>query len=120
MKTRSAILSALLVAGASPAGPARASASPQSHSADAGALIRPVPPAVVTRGETGQVVVRAVRVTERLRIDGRLDEAIYQSVPAISDFIQAVPHEGEPATDKTEAWILFDGDAMYVAGRCWD
>ena len=88
--------------------------------AAAGELAPPVPPAVVARDEAGHVIVRAIRTTENMRIDGRLDEAIYQSVPAISDFIQAVPHEGEPATDKTEVWILFDRTAMYVAARCWD
>ena len=83
-------------------------------------LAPPVPPAVVSRDEAGHVIVRAVRTTESMRIDGRLDEAIYQSVAAISDFIQAVPHEGEPATDRTEAWIVFDRTAMYVSARCWD
>ena len=28
--------------------------------------------------------------------------------------------EGEPATEKTEAWILFDDANLYIAARCWD
>ena len=73
----------------------------------------------VTRDDAGHVTVRAVRVTEAPRLDGRLDEAIYADVPPISDFIQQDPHEGEPATEKTEAWVFFDDRNVYVALRCW-
>ena len=31
-----------------------------------------------------------------------------------------VPKDGAPATERTEAWILFDRTAMYVSARCWD
>ena len=34
--------------------------------------------------------------------NGKLDEAVYGSVPAYADFIQSDPAEGAPATDKTE------------------
>jgi hypothetical protein len=79
----------------------------------------PVPPAVVAR-EDGRTVVRAVRIAEPMRIDGRLDESVYTSVPAISDFIQSVPKEGAPASERTDAWVMFDGEFMYVSCRCWD
>ena len=55
-----------------------------------------------------------------ISLDGRLDEAVYARVPAMSDFIQQEPHEGEPATEKTETWVLFDEQNIYVAARCWD
>ena len=66
------------------------------------------------------VEVRAVRVTEPLRVDGRLDEAIYANVPPISDFVQMEPKSGALATEKTEVWILFDVDNIYIAFRCWE
>ena len=62
----------------------------------------------------GRTTVRAVRVTGPMRIDGQLDEAVYRSVPSMSDFVQETPHEGAPATQKTEAWLLFDDDRIYV------
>ncbi|MGC4084914.1 MAG: hypothetical protein QM736_23065 [Vicinamibacterales bacterium] len=34
-----------------------------------------MPPAVISRGENGRMVVRATRLTQPLRVDGRLDEA---------------------------------------------
>ena len=64
--------------------------------------------------------VRAVRIQAPLKIDGALDEPFYTSVPPISDFIQQEPHEGEPATEKTEMWLAFDNNNVYVAFRCWE
>jgi hypothetical protein len=75
---------------------------------------------LVERSANDQVTVRAVRVDSPLKIDGRLDEAIYSRVQPITDFIQQEPREGSPATEKTDAWILFDDSSLYIAARCWD
>ena len=80
----------------------------------------PVAPEVMTRDEAGRTTVRAIRLAEGIRLDGQLDEAVYHSVPAITDFIQQVPDIGAPATEKTEAWIMFDGTNVYVSARVWD
>ncbi len=80
----------------------------------------PVPPAVVSRDEKGRVTLRATRIEEPIVLDGKLDEPAYSRVPAVSDFIQQEPHEGELATEKTEAWVFFDDEDIYVSARCWD
>ena len=80
----------------------------------------PSAPSVINRDVDGQATVRAVRVTAPLRVDGRLDEAIYGSLPSIGDFIQQEPVEGPPATEKTEVWLLFDDEALYVSFRLWE
>jgi hypothetical protein len=80
----------------------------------------PVPPATVSRDERGRVTLRAVRLDHPLRLDGRLDEEIYTQVPPAGGFVQQEPHEGKPATERTEAWVFFDDEALYVAARCWD
>jgi hypothetical protein len=80
----------------------------------------PVPPAVVTRDERGRVTVRAVRLERPLEIDGRLDEPIYRSTMPIEGFVQQVPTEGAPTTEKSQAWILFDDDNLYFAGYFFD
>ena len=80
----------------------------------------PVAPAVLTRDASGHATIRAVRLTTPLRIDGRLDEEIYSTVPSISGFIQQEPVDGAPATEETEVWVFFDDDNIYVVGRCWD
>ena len=80
----------------------------------------PVAPAVINRDAQGRATVRATRITRRIRLDGELDEAVYQTVPVITDFIQQLPDEGALATEKTEAWILFDDTNIYVSARAWD
>jgi hypothetical protein len=80
----------------------------------------PGPGSVITRDDEGRATVRAVRLTVPLRVDGRLDEAIYSTLPPISDFIQSDPIEGVAATEKTEVWLLFDDRALYVTFRVWE
>jgi hypothetical protein len=80
----------------------------------------PVAPAVVTRDAEGHAAVRAVRVLQPLRIDGALDEGLYRDVAPISGFLQMEPQAGLPATERTEVWIAFDDDHVYVSFRNWD
>ena len=80
----------------------------------------PVAPATISRDDAGRATVRAVRLREPLRIDGVLDEGAYEIVPPVSGFLQQLPVEGAPATERTEAWIFFDDDNVYVAARLWD
>ena len=80
----------------------------------------PVPPAVIARAADGHVTVRATRILEPVVVDGRLDDPIYQDVAAIDGFVQQLPNDGEPATEPTEVWLLFDDDNIYVSARCWD
>jgi TolB-like protein len=89
----------------------------------AGGIDGPPPPEfpeTVARDANGRTTLRAVRLERPLVFDGRLDEEVYQTVVPVSDFIQQDPDEGSLATERTEAWIFFDDDNIYVAGRCWD
>jgi hypothetical protein len=64
--------------------------------------------------------VRAYRLQQPLHVDGKLDEEIYRSTPAITDFVQQEPDEFKPATERTEAWIFFDNGNLYIAARNWE
>ena len=80
----------------------------------------PSPPEVLASDADGRTTIRAVRVDAPMRIDGAFDEALYTSVPAMTDFVQVEPDLGAPATEKTEVWIAFDGYNFYLSFRCWD
>jgi len=80
----------------------------------------PALPATMIRDTDGKTTVRAVRVSAPLRIDGQLDEALYRSVTPISDFIQSEPAAGAAATEKTEVWISFDDENVYVSMRAFE
>ena len=74
----------------------------------------------MARDVDGRVTVRAVHIDQPLRIDGVLDDDVYKSVQPLQDFIQQEPHHGEPATEATLVWVLFDRDHLYVSARCRD
>jgi hypothetical protein len=64
--------------------------------------------------------VRAYRAPQPIRVDGRLDEEIYKTTTAITGFVQQEPDEFKPATEKTDAWIFFDDDNLYISARNWE
>ena len=80
----------------------------------------PLAPEVITRDAEGRATVRAVRVSQPLRIDGALDEMFYRDVRSISEFTQVEPDGGQAATERTEAWVAFDDNYVYVSFRVWD
>jgi Domain of unknown function (DUF5916) len=80
----------------------------------------PVAPATMSRNAEGRATLRAVRLTEPLGLDGELSEGLYATVKPISDFIQVEPRGGAPATEKTEVWVTFDDNYVYVSFRCWE
>ena len=71
-------------------------------------------PDTISRDDQGRATVIAVRVPTPMRIDGTLDEALYTSVRPASQFIQMEPQAGAEATEKTEVWVSFDDDNLYV------
>ena len=68
---------------------------------------------------TGQSA-EAVRVDQAPKLDGSLDDPLWQSAKVITDFHQQEPNEGEPATEKTEVRILYTRHAVYFAIHCFD
>ncbi|MEO7134263.1 MAG: hypothetical protein ABI024_08580 [Vicinamibacterales bacterium] len=77
-------------------------------------------PAIVSRLAPDNVTVRTFRVQSPLRIDGRLDKEAYRTIDPITGFIQQDSDEGQPATEKTETWVLFDDVNLYTGARHWD
>jgi hypothetical protein len=102
-----------LLPGANPA-----AAQPDNVGADPAAVTAAT--AILSQDETGRRIVRAVRIREPIRIDGQLDDAAYRDVPPITEFIQQVPKNGAPVSERTEMWVLFDDDNIYISCRCLD
>jgi hypothetical protein len=80
----------------------------------------PIAPETITRDTSGKATVRAIGLTEALRLDGTLDEEVYAANPPFGGFIQVVPKAGAPSSERTDVWVMFDATNMYVACRCWD
>jgi hypothetical protein len=64
--------------------------------------------------------LQAVRLTETIRIDGRLDERAWSLASPATDFRQLQPNEGQPATHRTEVRVLYDDHALYIGARMYD
>ncbi len=60
------------------------------------------------------------RVTEQIRIDGILNEAVWREGPTIGELVQTEPRPGEPPSEPTEIRLSFDQQALYIAVYCLD
>ena len=65
-------------------------------------------------------VLQIARTETAPIIDGVLDELVWTQAPVIDDLHQYDPVDhGEP-TERTEVYVLYDDDNLYVAARMWD
>jgi hypothetical protein len=80
----------------------------------------PVSLAWVFLPEAEQRVAEAVRVDHAPKLDGTLDDPLWQLAKPVTDFRQREPDEGEPATEKTEVRILYTRKAVYFGIHCYD
>ena len=108
---------AALTAGASPAARAQPPAAPAPS---ANGPAPPVAPEVMLRDAEGRVSVRAVRIAAPLRLDGVLDDDVYRAIRPIDSFLQQEPRFGQPVSEPTRVWVLFDRDHLYVSAHCGD
>ena len=63
---------------------------------------------------------QAVRTAQPIVIDGLLDERVWMTAPAITEFLQTIPDEGQPVSEETEVRLLYDDDYIYVGAWLWD
>src|SRR5215469_10736873 len=65
-------------------------------------------------------VATAARAQQAPKMDGTLDEAVWNTAPIIADFRQREPLETVAATEKTEVRILYDSRRVYFGIHCYD
>ncbi len=80
----------------------------------------PIAPKSITRDEQGHATVRSIRLLAPLVVDGKLEEDVYTQNEPFGDLIQVVPATGKPATEKTDLWLMFDDNNVYVGARVHD
>jgi hypothetical protein len=62
----------------------------------------------------------AIRVNDAIRIDGVLDEPVWNTAPKAIDFFQRMPYNGKPATFATEVRFLYDNSGLYIGATLFD
>lgn len=80
----------------------------------------PAPPETITRDARGRATVRAIKLTEPLRLDGKLDESVYQTTKPFGGMLQVAPKYGAESTERSDIWVTYDRENIYVTCRCWD
>jgi hypothetical protein len=75
----------------------------------------------IVEGE-GRPWVQAVRVPDEIeiRVDGWLNEEVWQLARPITDFRQQDPIEGADPSEPTEIRILYDDRALYIGAMLFD
>src|SRR5881392_189623 len=77
-------------------------------------------PCKLSQDTTGTRRIKAVRVTDAIKIDGVLDESAWSLAQPATDFLQERPTEGAPATERTEVRVLVDDKNIYFGIRAFD
>ncbi len=64
--------------------------------------------------------IAAIRTTQQIVMDGNLTDTAWQTAPLATNFIEFRPSFGniEAANSKTEIYILYDNEAIYIGGFC--
>jgi hypothetical protein len=74
----------------------------------------------VTPQERPTLLALPLSPDERIIIDGRLDELLWQRAVPATNFIQQEPSNGQSSTEQTEVRVVFDRDALYIGVECFD
>ncbi|MCZ6915523.1 MAG: DUF5916 domain-containing protein [Gemmatimonadetes bacterium] len=70
------------------------------------------------RGQASPKTARATRIEgDRPVINGRMDEAVWETAEVISSFVQRSPDEGAQPLQQTRVYILYDDEALYIGAR---
>lgn len=89
--------------------------------AQAGGQGSEVPASVPTDPEAfPRPSMRAVRTGGPIRIDGIMNEEAWSSSDSVSQFIQAMPDVGAPATEETVVRVLYDDENLYIGAELFD
>jgi hypothetical protein len=66
------------------------------------------------------VQILATRLTNKIEIDGKLDESVWATERGFQNFIQHDPAEGAAPTERTVLRIAYDDDALYIGAKMHD
>src|SRR3954471_24380421 len=53
-------------------------------------------------------------------VDGLLDEPVWRAAPVATGFVESSPRPAAPASLRSEARVLVDGEALYIGLRYFD
>ncbi|RLC84401.1 MAG: hypothetical protein DRI37_09145 [Chloroflexi bacterium] len=63
--------------------------------------------------------INAFKTKEKIKFDGKLNEAVWQQVPHISNFTQRDLNFGKPITERTEVAVIYNKNTLYFGVWCY-
>src|SRR3989339_234962 len=78
-----------------------------------------LPHLLFASGNTPTKKLVAVRLTEKISIDGVLSEDIWKR-QGFTELLQQEPNQGEKPSQQSEVWVAYDDDAIYFAAKYYD
>ena len=75
----------------------------------------------ITKAQDSLRIIGANRITEKIKIDGKLDEAVWlESTPFEGNFYQLSPDNGAESTYSSKVYVAYDNKAIYVGALLYD
>lgn len=65
-------------------------------------------------------IYRAMRTEASLKIDGVIDEIVWNNAEAVDDFVQLEPYEGSGVSQRTLVRLMYDNANLYVSAMMFD
>jgi len=78
-------------------------------------LVGAVPTSAVAQPSKERPFIRAAKVDTGPKVDGVLDDAVWQTATPVETFTQQEPNLGQPASERTEVRIVYDSRTIYIA-----
>lgn len=73
-----------------------------------------------TTASYAQPSVNAVSVSNSPVIDGRLNDEVWRQAAKVEQLVQREPNPGEPVSEKTNFYICYDANFLYIGVKCFD
>ncbi len=61
-----------------------------------------------------------IKTEEKIELDGKLNEAVWRKAEKATNFAEIDPGDNVRPPVRTEAWLVYDHDNLYLAMRCYD
>lgn len=74
----------------------------------------------LTNSGLTQKILTAFKTAQPPVIDGKLNDAVWETAPSATGFVQYTPSFGQPSSGNSDVRILYDNDAVYIGAHLYD
>jgi len=75
---------------------------------------------ICSYSQNDSLQANALRIETPPKIDGHLNEEVWQSAKPLTHFTQSDPRQGTPPSFQTQVYVLYDDDGIYIGAVMYD